>query len=263
MAKQILQDLDFNNVARITNLPVASGSGEPVTFEQLNSAVEGMSWKDNVVVATQGDLNLASPGATIDGVTMSASDRVLVRNQAAPAQNGIYVWNGAAAAMTRADDASTAEELESATTTVDEGTDAGTTWRQSAVNFVLDTDGVVWVSFGAGVPAASETVAGKVELANQSEVDAGTDTERAVTPATLASWSGRLRKASAAFGDGTATQFDISHNWSTRDVAVSVYRNGTPWDDILCDVQRPDTNTVRLIFAAAPTLNQFRYVIEG
>lgn len=38
--------------------------------------------------------------------------------------------------------------------------------------------------------AASEAEAGLVELATQAEVDAGTDALRAVTPATLAAWSG-------------------------------------------------------------------------
>lgn len=263
MAKQILQDLDFNNVSRVTNLPAASGPGQPVTYEQMNSAMEGLSWKDTVRVATQGNLNLSSPGAEIDGVALVLNDRVLVRNQTAPAENGIYIWNGAAAAMARSADASTALELEQATVMVEAGTDAGTGWRQTQVDFTLGTDGVVWASFGTSAPAASETTPGIVEIATQAEVDTGTDPSRVVTPATLAGWSGRMRKFAGAFGDGTATQFDITHNLNTRNVIVGVYRNATPWDDILCDVQRPDANTVRLIFASAPAANQFNYVIEG
>lgn len=49
-------------------------------------------------------INLSAPGTTIDGVTMSAGDRVLVWQQASAAANGIYVWNGAAVPMTRAPD---------------------------------------------------------------------------------------------------------------------------------------------------------------
>jgi hypothetical protein len=48
---------------------------------------------------------------TIDGVTMIAGDRVLLKGQSAPAENGIWVWNGAAAAMTRALDAATAADF--------------------------------------------------------------------------------------------------------------------------------------------------------
>lgn len=40
------------------------------------------------------------------------------------------------------------------------------------------------------LPVASDTAQGVIELATQAEVDTGTDTGRAVTPATLANWSG-------------------------------------------------------------------------
>lgn len=62
-------------------------------------------WKASCRVATTGNINLSSPGATIDGVTMASGDRVLVRAQSTGSQNGIYQWNGAASAMTRTTDA--------------------------------------------------------------------------------------------------------------------------------------------------------------
>ena len=48
---------------------------------------------------------------------------------------------------------------------------------------VLQFDGAVWKP--ALVPDATTTAKGRIELATQAEVDAGTDTVRAVTPATL------------------------------------------------------------------------------
>jgi hypothetical protein len=54
---------------------------------------------------------------------MTAGDRVLLAGQTTASQNGIYVWNGAAVAMTRATDADTAAKLtESLQVQVDEGT---------------------------------------------------------------------------------------------------------------------------------------------
>lgn len=261
MGKLVAQDLDFNSVAKILNLPAATASGHPVTYDQLNAAVEGIAWKDSVRVSTQANLNLASPGATVDGVSMSAGDRMLVRAQTAVNENGIYIWNGAAVAATRAADASTFPELESAATTVEEGTNAGTTYRQTQVNGTLETDDVIWTTFGTSAPSASETTAGVAELATQAETDTGTDDARIVTPLKLTNWSGRVRKLAQNVGDGAATQIDVTHNFNTRDVQVEIYRNGTPWDSILCDVERSDANTVRLRFAAAPTSNQFRAVI--
>ena len=267
MAKQVLVTLDFNNASRITNLPAAIAAGQPVTYEQFQAAIEGMKFKSSVRVATQGNISLSAPGASIDGIALSVNDRVLVKSQSAPAENGIYVWNGAAVAMTRALDANTAVELESAITTIEEGTGVSEygkpAWRQTSVNFVLDTGAVNWVQFGVVAPPASDTVAGIVELATQAEVDAGTDTTRAITPATLAGSVYASKKATALFGDNSATQFDFVHNFGTRDIQVEVARSTAPYDTIICDVSRPDTNTARLNFDVAPASNQFRITIKA
>lgn len=263
MAKQILSDLDFNSASRVLNLPDPTLAQHAATKAYVDSAVEGLAWKDGCRVATQANTNLASPGATIDGVTMAASDRVLVRAQTAGAENGIYLWNGAASAMTRSLDANTASELEQAVTTVEEGTSAGASFRQSVVNATLGTTTLTWASFGTGASAATETTAGIAEIATQAETDTGTDDARFVTPLKLATWAGRVRKFSASIGDGSATQYDVTHNLNTNDVHVEVYRNSGSLDSILCDVGRPSANAVRLNFATAPTSNQFRVVVIG
>lgn len=62
--------------------------------------------EDAVRCATTTNLTLTAPGAIIDGVTLVAGDRVLVKDQTSTVDNGIYVWNGAAVAMTRSADMS-------------------------------------------------------------------------------------------------------------------------------------------------------------
>lgn len=261
MSKKILADQDFGGVSRILNLLAPVAAEEPVRKADLEAAIEGLKHKDPCRVSTQSNINLASPGSTIDGVTMVSGDRVLVRVQTTTSQNGIYTFNGAASAMTRTLDANTAAELNNALTYVSAGTDAGNGFRQTATVVTLGTDAVTWGAFGASAPSASETTPGIVELATQAEVNTGTDTSRAITPATLAAWSGRPLRSSGTFGDGAATQYDVTHSFGTRDVLVQVKRVGSPYDVIECEIEALDTNTVRLKFASAPTSNQFRVTV--
>mgnify|MGYP001170150738 FL=1 len=236
MSKQVLSDFDFNNAARIVNLPDPTLAQHPATKAYVDSAVEGLAWKDSVRVASTANLTITGPGATIDGVTMSANDRVLLKDQTTASQNGLYIWNGAAVSMTRAADANTFAELEQAVVTVEEGTSAGASFRQTAINGTIDSTSVTWTSFGTSAAAATETTAGVLEIATQSETDTGTDDLRAITALKLNNWSGRKRKATATFGDGSATSFNIDHNFNTRDVQVEVYRNSGNYDSVLCDV---------------------------
>lgn len=263
MAKPVRTDLDFGGVARITNLPSPQDSGDAANKAYVDSLVEGLSWKDDCRVATQGNINLSSPGATIDGVTMQLGDRVLVKAQTSSAENGIYVWNGASSPMTRASDANTAQELWQAVTSVREGTDAGTSWRQTYLVQTLGTDPVQWSSFSAAAPPASETQAGVIEIATQAEVDAGTDDQRAITPLKLANWAGRIRKYATTIGDGTNTQFTVTHNLGTQDVHVTVYATSGTYDEVICDIRHTNTSQVTIVFASAPAANAYRVVVVG
>jgi hypothetical protein len=263
MAIDVQRTLDFGGVRKIINLPDGTNPQDPATVAQLNAAVEGIAWKDSVRVSTQGNLNLAAPGATIDGITMASADRVLVRSQSTASENGIYIWNGAATPMTRSLDASTAPELEQAVVTVEEGTNAGVTYRQTAVNFTLGSGSVAWTQFGTSAGAASETSAGIAELATQAETDAGTDDLRIVTPLKLATSVWGTRKFGANIGDGSATSFALTHNFNTYDVTVEIFRNSGNRDTVLAEVQRTSLNQVTVVVDTAPSASALRVIIRA
>jgi hypothetical protein len=258
----VKSDLNFGSAARILNLPNAASAQEPATKAQLDAAIEGLKNKDPVRVATSSNVNLASPGATLDGVSMASGDRFMARGQSTTAQNGLYVWNGAASAATRTTDASTAAELNNAIVHVTEGTDAGKDFRQTATVVTLDTDTVTWTSFGSGASAATESSPGIAEIATQAETDTGTDDARFLTPLKAKSASWMLRKFSALIGDGSATQYDVTHNFNTTQVTIAVFYE-SDGIEIMCDRRRFSANTVRLNFAVAPASDQFRVVIIG
>lgn len=263
MTKSILAHQDHGGVAKIINLPDPVDPQDAANKRYVDAAVESIDWKDDARVGTITNINLASPGATIDGVTMVLSDRVLVKNQTVPAQNGIYIWNGAAAAMTRAPDANSAKELTNAVIVVLAGTNAGASYRQGGVITTLGTDPINWGSFVSASPAASTTTAGIAEIATQAEVDSGTDNVRIVTPETLNNWAGRVKRAFAVIGDGTATSYVINHNFNTRDVVVSVFRNSGNFDEVFVDVERTSANAVTVKFVSAPAVDAYKIVVIG
>lgn len=263
MSKQVLSDLDFNNVSKIINLPDATLPQHPATKAQLDASIQGLKEKPPVAVATQANINLAAPGAAIDGVTLSSGvDYVLVRSQTAGQENGIYLFNGSSSPMTRSVEMDTSAEFYNAITQVIGGTSAGTTFRCTTLNPTVGTTPVAFVTFGTSATAASETSAGIAEIATQAETDAGTDDLRFVTPLKLKTSSLLIKKYSSTFGDGAATQYDITHNLNSTDVEIRVY-NVASGAEVICDNKAQSVNVVRLNFNTAPTSNALRCVVIG
>lgn len=259
-SKAVLTDLDFQGAGTLVNIRDAASAQEPVSKAQLDAAVEGIAWKDNVAVATQANLNLASPGSTIDGVTMAANDRVLVRAQTAGAENGIYIWNGAAVPMTRSADASTWAELKNARVPVDGGTSAQAVFQNTTFTGTLDTTAIVFANSQVSAPAASETTAGVAEVATQAETDTGTDDTRMVSPAKLAGWAGRKRKHSQDIGDGSALSYVVTHGFNTRDVVAQLRLNSGTYPVVDAAIEI-GLNDVTVRFNAAPALNAYRLTV--
>lgn len=262
-ARSQLVDLDFGSASRIFNLLDPTLAQHPATKAYVDSAVAGLSWKTSVRAASVANINLAAPGAAIDGVTMVANDRFLAKDQTAGAQNGIYIWNGAATPATRSADMNSAVEVEQAVVGVEEGTSAGATFRQTVVNVTLDTTTLTFGSFGTSAPAASETLAGVAELATQGETDAGTDDLRIVTPLKLKTSKLFNKTTSLTIGDGSATSFNFDHNLNTRDHTVAVYKTTGNFDEVNAEVTKPTVNRTTIAFQNAPAAGAYRVVVQG
>lgn len=146
---------------RITSLADPTGSTDAATYQWVNSQIDarvnGQDWKASVRVATSTNTTLAAPGSTVDGVTMVAGDRVLLLGQSTGSQNGIYVWTGAAVAMTRASDADTSAEVTTGMTVpVSEGTHLDAIYLLTTNDAItLDTTALTFTQIaGAGAYVA-------------------------------------------------------------------------------------------------------------
>jgi hypothetical protein len=106
-----------------------------------------VSWKATIRAATTAAGTLASSfenGDTIDGVVLSTGDRILIKDQAAGAENGIYVV-AASGAPARASDADSAAELLGAAVIVREGTvNADTGWLATPDAITLGVTSITW-----------------------------------------------------------------------------------------------------------------------
>ena len=155
------------NSQNLTGLADPVNAQDAATKNYVDSAVQGLSPKDSVKVATTANITLSGT-QTIDGIAVIAGDRVLVKNQDTAHQNGIYVVG--ASAWNRADDASTWNELISAYTFVEEGTingDNGYLITVNAGGTLGVTDVTVAQFSGAGQVIAG---AGLTKSGNQLDV---------------------------------------------------------------------------------------------
>ena len=137
---------------KLTNVANPTGAQDAATKAYVDSVAQGLKPKQAVRVATTANVALATgleAGDSIDGITLVAGDRILVKNQTDASENGIYIASasGAASRATDFDSLSPIDEVNGAYTFVQEGTQAGQGWAQTGVVAVLDTDDVNFVYF--------------------------------------------------------------------------------------------------------------------
>lgn len=224
---------------------------------------QGIKWKEPVRASTVVAGTLATSFANasvIDGVTLATGDRILIKNQTAGAENGIYVVQSAGAPI-RAIDNDTAGKIAQTVVDVREGTvnaDQAYVLTNDGV-IVVGTTALVFVDFvKASVPAASTSVAGKVLLASLAEAEAKTDSFKAIVASDLTNFT---LKRGALIGDGTTTAIVVSDNLNTID-KVAIVRDATSNAQILVDITYA-LNTTTITFATAPATNAYKVVIIG
>jgi hypothetical protein len=173
-------DMDAGTSATITGLANPVNDSDAANKGYVDALAQGIDAKASVVAATTANITL-SGAQTIDGISIVAGNRVLVKDQTLPANNGIYLCD--ASTWTRTTDADTYAELVAAFTFVESGTTqanngyistitAGGTLGTTPITFA-QFSGAGQITAGAGMVKSGNTL--NVQTASVGRIVVGAD----------------------------------------------------------------------------------------
>jgi hypothetical protein len=228
---------------KITGLADPVSAQDAATKAYVDSTAQGLDTKASCVVATTANIATLSGLLTVDGITVAAGDRVLVKNQTAQADNGIYV--ASATAWARSADMNAWAEFPAAYTFIEQGaTQADTGWV-CTVNQggTLGTTAVTWSQFsGAGSYTAGTglTLTGTIFSITNTAVTAGSYGGASQSLSATVNAQGQLTALSAQSIAIANTQVSGLGTMSTQNAASVAITGGsitnlTTFDGITID----------------------------
>lgn len=110
------------------------------------------------------------------------------------------------------------------------------------------------------VAALVNSAPGTLDTLNELAAALGDDPNFATTMTNLINT--RTKKYSATIGNGTATEFTVTHSFNTKELVINIEEVATG-ETVITDIQKVDLNSLKVLFATAPTTNQFRVTIVG
>ena len=157
------------NSQKITNLADPTADADAANKGYVDGVAQGLDIKDSCTAATTANITISTAlnnGDTIDGVTLSTNDRVLVKNQNTASENGIYKVGSSPA---RVDDLAAGADAAGAFTFIEQGTvngDNAFVCSSDKGSAVVGTNNLTFVQFsgagqiiaGAGISKSGNTL---------------------------------------------------------------------------------------------------------
>ena len=163
--------VSFNNQT-ITNVADPTADHMAANKGYVDGVAQGLDVKDSCVAATTANITISTAlnnGDTLDGVTLSTNDRVLVKNQSSAAENGIYIVGSS---PSRADDLAVGADAAGMFTFIEQGTtnaENGFVCSSNKGSAVVGTNNLAFSQFsGAGQITAED---GLIKTGNALAVD--------------------------------------------------------------------------------------------
>jgi hypothetical protein len=226
----------------LTNLLDPVSLQDAATKNYVDNVAQGLDTKASCVAATTSNITL-SGAQTIDGISIVAGDRVLVKNQTAAAENGIYV--ASASAWARSSDMNTWAEVPSAYTFVETGTtQADTGWIcTSNAGGTIGTTAINWTQFssaGSYTAGTGLTLTGSQFNITNTAVTAGSYGSASQVGTFTVNAQGQLTAAATTSIAITNTQVSGLGTMSTQDASNVAITGGsiinlTTFDGITID----------------------------
>lgn len=172
----------------------------------VDGKLAGLSWKQEVRAATTANGTLATAfenGDTVDGVVLATGNRILLKDQSAAAENGIYIV-AASGAPARASDADSGLELVDAACLVSEGTtNADTAWVCTTNDpIVVGVTALAFAQFGAGLSYSADGVTLQLVGVTFSIKNSGVGTAQIVNSAVTLAKIANAAASSKLLGSG-------------------------------------------------------------
>jgi hypothetical protein len=249
----------------LSTTPNAVGQAAEYSWviSQIQSAAAGISSKAPVTAVATTNIATLSGLPTVDGITMTAGQRLLLPAQTTTTQNGVYAV--AAGAWTRVTTEASNEMDPGATWLVLQGTtNGGTLWRMATTGTItVGTTAISIVQFSTGTSfsigsnSALNYTAGVLTLTLQSNSGlVQTSSGLAVDTSVVAK-----KQLATITGDGATTSFNITHSLAAgTSVMVQMIETSTG-STVDTDITRTSATNVNVSFPTAPAVSKVYNVI--
>lgn len=230
------------NSQKITNLgtPTANSTDAATTSyvdDKVAAYVRGLDPKESVNFAYEVPINLVGQNIIVEGIFLTTGMRVLATAQANASTNGIYIVG--AGGWVRATDADpVGGTLTLGAHTFEETSGKGYVYKGSDLWVRFDERKVV--SAGTGIVVSTVGTTSTISV------------DTTYVP----------KRAKSLIGNGSDTQFTLTHGFGTSDVVVSV-REVATGAIVLADVTVTSDVQIQIDFDTAPANNAYGVVIIG